>query len=131
MEVPAPNPNQQSFSGVLETNHSGLRRVNRYVIVIHHAVKESLLRVLRFKVKAEGAEMRAMIGNKPRFGVNGVQKRGDIRINAENFRVLPDDIVINVFQYLIDIEAADRRQYRFHVVVKKRLVNIIHSGLNA
>jgi len=56
------------------------------------------LRVLRFKVKAEGAEMRAMIGNKPRFGVNGVQKRSDIRISAEDFRVLPDDTLIRFNQ---------------------------------
>ena len=75
--------------------------------------------------------MRAVIGNKPRFCVNGVQQRGDIRISAEDFRVLPYDIIINVFQYLIDIEAADRRQYRFHIVIEKRLVNIIHSVLNA
>ena len=109
----------------------GLRRFYRENFVIHHAVKESLLRVIRFIVKAKGAEMRAVIGNKPRFGVNGVQKRGDIRISAEDFRMLPDDFVINMFQYLIYIEAADRRQYRFHVVVKKRLVNILNSVLNA
>ena len=109
----------------------GLRRFYRENFIIHHAVKESLLRVSHFHIKAEGTEMRAVIGNKPRFYVNSVQHSGDIRISAENFRVLPDNIVINVFQYLIDIEAADRRQYRFHVVVKKRLVNIIYSGLNA
>ena len=75
--------------------------------------------------------MRAVVRNKPCLGINGVKQRGDIRIPAEDFRVLFDDFIINMLQYLIDIEAADRRQYRLYIVVEKRLVNIIHSGLNA
>ena len=108
-----------------------LRGGNGEGLIAHNAAKQVLAGVGVILAEAEGAEVRAVIGHKPGSGMDGVEQDGDIGIPAEDLGVLCDEVVINMGQQLVGVEATQAGNHHLHIGVKESLVQILHTGGNA
>jgi len=91
------------------------------------ASHESVLRILESLLLPEAEEVGAGIGRKPRFRVDRVAQRRDVREAAETLRVLLDEIVVDVPQELVAVVATDDGQHELHLGISERGVQIFET----
>lgn len=70
-------------------------------LVVEQAFLEIFQIIFKFFFHAPSGEVGAGIGDQSGFGGDGVGQGGDVGISAENFRVVFDQSVVQVFQDLI------------------------------
>ena len=88
------------------------------------------MRVFPLPQEAERGEVRRVVGYQSRPCVHSVQQRCDVRIPAEDLRVRPDQVIVDVRQDLVDVESPDAGHHRLDVRIRERLVQVRCPGLH-
>src|SRR5690606_25107083 len=95
----------------------------------HQAFSEIVHRVFESLFHSETRKVRTAVGQKSRLRVNGVLQGGDVGVTAKNLGIFSDQVIIQFFQKLIAVVAADGGQNSLYLRIGKGFVQVFQAGV--